>query len=80
MAIIDWGESRCDTSEILECIDPTEYLNLSDEHKETIRLVLSCATVDMNPNSTIRSWLFTIFPSGTSYNALYARFSKDNES
>jgi len=73
----EWGESRLDTSEIMELIDPAEYLALSSENRDFLKIILSCGTVNMNPNHITRDWIFGIFPSGNTYNALVTRFFKD---
>jgi hypothetical protein len=70
-----YGWNPCSTSDILECIDPAEYAALVDAAKDGLRMILSCGTVSMYPGSKARTWLFQIFPSGVTYNALMAKFA-----
>jgi len=75
----EWGESRLDASVILELIDPTEYLALTATQKDYLKIILSCGTINMNPDHQTRDWLLAIFPSGNTYDALVARFFMDVE-
>jgi len=79
MPIVEYGESHISTSSILELIDPDEYDVLPAAAKDKFRIIISCGFVNMNPNHPIRDWLFALFPSGNSYNALRARFYQEVE-
>jgi hypothetical protein len=76
MATADYGFNPCPTYVILECIDPTEYAALVDAAKDGLRILLSCGELDMSPGNINRTRLFQIFPSGVTYNALTAKFSR----
>jgi len=70
-----YGWNPCYTSEILACVDPTEYAALVDTAKDGLRIILACGVVNMTPGSILRTQLFQIFPSGVTYNALMAKFA-----
>ena len=72
----EYGWKPCPTYMILELIDPVEYTALSDAAKDRLKLILSCGAIDMRVSNVVHSWLFAIFPVGTTTNArLLARFS-----
>jgi hypothetical protein len=76
MATIDYGWDPCPTCAILECVDSIEYAALVDAAKDGLRIILMCGAVNMCAGSNIRTWLFQIFPSGKTHNALVAKFSQ----
>ena len=53
------------TWEILEKVDPTEYVALSSDNKSLLSLIISAGTVRMNDDSPVRGYLVAMFPSNT---------------
>jgi hypothetical protein len=51
--------------QILEATDASEYLALSDNNKEAYRLIISCGRIMLNDDSSLKTKLLTMFPSGT---------------
>ena len=58
------------TSYIFECLDLTEYNALGATSKEVLRMLLSCATVDLSEGNPSRTTLDTLFPAGVTHTAL----------
>jgi hypothetical protein len=54
-----------ETFRIIECTNPGEYLALSDNQKDSYRIIVSAVVVDMSEGSRARTSLLAMFPEGT---------------
>jgi hypothetical protein len=56
---------KCDEREtfrIIECLDLTELVALSDNNKELLKLFVSAVTLDLKEGSVARTALWAMFP------------------
>ena len=58
-----WDHLR--TSYLLELIDFGEYLELSDNAKDFVRILLSCGNINFREGSIARNSFVATFPDGT---------------
>ena len=49
------------TSALLACVVPSEYLALSDNNKEAFKMIISCGAINIVGGSTLRDRLLNMF-------------------
>jgi len=56
---------RIETFKVFEVIDAAEYLALSDNNKDALKMILSLGHVDLSENSSARQKLWNMFADST---------------
>lgn len=56
---------RIETYRIFEIIDSAEYLALSDNNKDALRIMLSLGYIDLSEDSSARTKLWNMFDENT---------------